>query len=1031
VKDIRTDGAGSYPSYLTVFNGILYFKASEDNSNLGLWRSDGTEAGTYKLTTDLHNPVNLKVHNDKLYFIASNITGGSGIGNYELWSWSETNGVTLVKEINPNPNFGIDFNPGSNFPEGFVEYNGILYFRAADDGYGTTLWQTDGTEAGTIVAPGQENFTYPDPVNPMYIMSFDFQVFNGSLYYPAGYEDDPAFEVYKLTSELIYTVTGGGYYCNGMAGLPVGLSGSVQGVIYTLYKNEIAQSPTVTGTGNAISFGNQQAGTYTIKATDANGTTTNMNGNAIILEGTVPVSVMTAPDQNGVCAGTSVTFSATPVNGGSAPTYQWFKNNEAVGSDQSTYEFIPDNNDNVYVQLTSSLSCVSGNPAVSVVTTMSVFTSLEPIVTISASYDTICGGSTVQYVAEAVNGGTTPSYQWYKNNEPVGANQPTFSYVTSWVNQITNDEVYVVMISSLTCVNSNPATSIVDVLTILPRPFVEVSIVADNTNVCGGNPVTITALPVHGGTNPTYYWNVNDNPVSTTNEPTFTYIPLAGDYIYVMLNSSLPCTQNDPATSNSIYMTVNDPVNPSVTISASENPVQAGVPVTFTPSSENGGESPAYEWFVNGTLEGNEGTYTYTPSNGDEVYVKMTSSLECVTAEVVVSNTIEMIVLTDYPNVAINPTSLVQSFNIPNGQATELIQINNSGPGALYWNASIEYLSNNEVKLVPEGPVSNGTQIGLSKGNSNRINKIEDKNRETVVLHYDGDNYDAIGLTSGGTFHVAARYPSSMTAQYTGYALQSLDVYINDAATSATLKIWDAGTTTTPGTLLHQQSFIGTGWLTIELSSPLELTGSDIWVGYVLTNAAGSYPAGCDAGPANANGDWISTDGSSWEHLSGFGLNYNWNIRANLYGNAYNWLTINPTSGIVEGNTNSNIEVHFDATGLENQIYTANILFSSNDPETPLVTIPVTMALTVGMDENSLSGIEVYPNPASGLINFKLVEGIQSISMYNAYGQLLKAKSVVGEMQIIWETSAMPKGSYIVEFTGINGKKVNKKVIIM
>jgi ELWxxDGT repeat protein len=642
VKDIRTDGYGSYPGYLTVFDGILYFKANESNS-VSLWRSDGTEAGTYKVTNDLHNPVNLRVYNDKLFFLASDITGGSGIGNYELWSWSEISGVTLVKEINPNPNFGIDFNPGSNFPEGFVEYNGLLYFRAADDGYGTTIWQTDGTEEGTIAAPGQENFTYPDPVNPMYIMSFDFQVFNGSLYYPAGYEDDPAFEVYKITSVLAYTVTGGGYYCDGMDGLPVGLSGSNVGVTYTLYKNDIAQLPTITGTGNAISFGNQLAGTYTIKATDANGTTTNMNGNAIILEGTLPVSVTAAPDQNGVCAGTTITFTATPVNGGT-PAYQWYKNDEPVGSNQGTYAFIPDDNDNVYVQLTSSLTCTSGNPAMSEVTVMNVFTSLEPGVTITA-FDSVCGGSNVQYFAEHVNGGTTPSYQWYKNNEPVGANQATYSYVTAWVNEITNDNVYVVMTSDLTCVINNPATSDVDTLAVLPRPFVEVSIEADNEIVCDGTPVTITAIPVNGGNNPTYYWNVNDNPVSTTNEPTFTYVPGLNDFIYVMLNSDLPCTQNDPATSNYIYIMVNSLLTPSVVIAASENPVQSGVPVTFTPSPLNGG-TPTYQWFVNGSYAGTVTPYTYTPEDGDQIYAEMASSLECITAEIVVSNTILMDVIT-------------------------------------------------------------------------------------------------------------------------------------------------------------------------------------------------------------------------------------------------------------------------------------------------------------------------------------------------------------------------------------------------
>ncbi|PKP21208.1 MAG: hypothetical protein CVU06_10155, partial [Bacteroidetes bacterium HGW-Bacteroidetes-22] len=142
VEDIRTDGNGSYPKYLTVVDGILYFRASVDNDNKNLWRSDGTESGTFIVSSAIKDPVNLKAYNGKLYFIAANTFAGGGIGNYELYSFSESTGIQLVKEINPSPTGGIDFNPGSNFPEGFVEYNNLLYFRAADDGYGTKLWQT-------------------------------------------------------------------------------------------------------------------------------------------------------------------------------------------------------------------------------------------------------------------------------------------------------------------------------------------------------------------------------------------------------------------------------------------------------------------------------------------------------------------------------------------------------------------------------------------------------------------------------------------------------------------------------------------------------------------------------------------------------------------------------------------------------------------------------------------------------------------------------------------------------------------------
>jgi len=391
---------------------------------------------------------------------------------------------------------------------------------------------------------------------------------------------------------LTYNVTGGGSYCQGGVGLPVGLDNSEAGTTYTLYKDGVPQVPTVAGTGAAISFGNQLAGTYTVSGTGLGGTTP-MSGSAIITETpNVVVSVNLAAVPGGsVCSGTTVTYTATPSNEGATPTYQWYVNAAPVGTNSPTYVYEPVDGDQVSVVLTSSLTgCVTGNPATSNVITMSVIASGPAGVSIAASANPSCGTDPVTFTATPVMGGT-PTYQWYVNTLPVGTNSETYTYVPTDL-----DQVYVVMTSSLACATGNPVTSNTITMGVTVPVTPTITIATANTTVCEGLPITFTSTGSWGGL-PTYQWYVNSLPVGT-NADTYTYYPVNNDIVTLEMTASLTCTTVNPVTSNALTMTVNPA--PVPTISGTFVVCEGSTGNVYTTEAGMTG----YSWFVsaNGTI---------------------------------------------------------------------------------------------------------------------------------------------------------------------------------------------------------------------------------------------------------------------------------------------------------------------------------------------------------------------------------------------------------------------------------------------
>ena len=249
-----------------------------------------------------------------------------------------------------------------------------------------------------------------------------------------------------------------------------------------------------------------------------------------------------------VCAGEAVTFTATTVNEGTSPAYQWKVNGANAGINTPVFSYIPLNGDQVTCVLTSDIVCISNNPATSNTITMVVNPNLPVSVTVSSSANPVCSGTPVTFSALPVNGGSTPVFHWNLNGFIVGTNNAVFTYTPA-----NGDIVTCILISSESCPTGNPATSNTFTMVVNPNLPVSVSISASANPFCSGSIITFTATPVNGGPSPAYQWKLNDANVGT-NSPVFICNPVSGDQVTCLLTSDALCAAGNPAQSNMIVL---------------------------------------------------------------------------------------------------------------------------------------------------------------------------------------------------------------------------------------------------------------------------------------------------------------------------------------------------------------------------------------------------------------------------------------------------------------------------------------------
>jgi gliding motility-associated-like protein len=199
--------------------------------------------------------------------------------------------------------------------------------------------------------------------------------------------------------------------------------------------------------------------------------------------------------------------------------------------------------------------------------------SVVPDATITSTNINVCEGTLISFSAIVNNAGVNPGLQWLLNGNAIpGETNLNFSSSTLPINSTISFQIN----STALCANPTQVVSNVITLNITPNATPTVSIYAEPSVVCNGQPVTINATALFGGSNPRFIFRVNGVTVQDSIANTYTNSLMEdGDVVSVILNSNYQClTGSNTTTSNIITIEIAEP--PTVEASVSQDTIING-----------------------------------------------------------------------------------------------------------------------------------------------------------------------------------------------------------------------------------------------------------------------------------------------------------------------------------------------------------------------------------------------------------------------------------------------------------------------
>ena len=540
----------------------------------------------------------------------------------------------------------------------------------------------------------------------------------------------------------------------------------------TTYVEIIPWTAPVAGTGSVVIYGvinavNNNGNNGGDKYQDATQVTIT---EAVATAPVASVSISQTAGASTVCAGASVTFTATATNGGTAPTYQWKVNGTAVtGATSATFTTttLAAGSDAITCVMISNLSGVTGNPATSNSITETVNTSVTPSVSIVSTTTTICSGQSVAFTATPTNGGTSPAYQWYNGTTAIsGATASTYSSTT-----LTGTaSITVKLTSNASCPSTPTVTSNAIGVTVSGSVTPAISITSSAGNsLCSSQSTTFTATPVNGGSSPAYQWYKNGSAIGGATASTYSASGFANnDAITCQLTSSSGCASPATATSSAITITITSNGTPSLTIASNVgNSICSGQTIIFTASPTNGGTAPTYQWYNGATIISGATSSVYSTNSiitNTTISCKMVSNSQCVTTNNATSNTLT-ITVSGSVTPAVSITSNVGTSVCSGQTATFTEAAVNGGPSPVYqWYNSGSAISGATSSTYSSSTLANGASITVVLTSSSACASPTTATSNAITMNVGNSSTASVIATSNAGTSICNSQNATLTA---------------------------------------------------------------------------------------------------------------------------------------------------------------------------------------------------------------------------------------------------------------------------